>query len=527
MNLNSKKRQIFLCLFILAELTISAKKPVGEFKVENVVPEYTTEEKIEHTLDDHQKLILKQKDPICHIGLVKAYGMKGRSAPSTEKMQVCPGVESSCCMPEDQLVIIENVEKDRKNLQRRLDKQLQVITDMLAQMKTLSQIGSRMKSRLAKKRLTNCKVLLARFSAFNIDEIAEEVNRTLKELHEFLKTSYKGFFCTICDGTKHIYFHSKYKTEVMSHEFCRQFMANGIKVLRYLHGHLTKYANFAAHFAGFCDITGKFLDEPIDGEFRFEHSKAQTDIAKCWNGRNQPFWVFDCQDFCQNFSPIKFEEFFEPHIKKYMRITRFLEKRNKELLFQESREPLLNLPDNFTPESTKSVGAINPERKLAETGTTDSTTKSPATKTTPKGVKKTTGDEKKTESDSEGRTIDYSEAGIAIFMRGLQIREVISASLSVGMSGKEGAPYDLIEYAPVFHEEGLNFYESGKATLSNMDLYMQIRDQIKAKEQSANSDAPQATDDQVQEKVARDRRRLKKASLLSAMAMVVLGVFLL
>lgn len=538
MNLNSQQKLIVIGLFLVLAAETSQKDNVKTVKIEKVEPEYTTEEKIEHTLEDHQKTIIKQKDPICYRGLVRAYGMEGLSSPSPQKLTVCPAIEYSCCTVEDQLHIIENIEKDKKKFKSRLDRQYQIIMDMLTQMKTLSQIGNRMKARLTNRRLTNCKVLLARFSFFNIDEIAEEVDKTMKEMHEFLQTSYKGFFCSICDGTKHIYFNGKYKAAVFSHEFCRQMMASSIKVLRYLHGHLAKYANFAAHYAGFCDITGKFIDEPIDPELKFEHSKAHNDIAKCWNGRNQPFWVYDCQDFCQNFSPIKLEEFFEPHIKKYMLVTRYLEKRNKELLFQESREPLLNLPDNFNPPQIKPVKVVNAERVLAETGTTGTTsttgttgtssttgttgatnTQNPSTSPTQgqAGDQKKPDDGKKPEEEQDTPNIDYSDNGIKILLRGMEMREVIAASFSVAMSGKEGAPFDLVEYTPAFHEQGLNFYEAGKSTTSNMDLYMKIRDEVKKDQEQSQSQGVQATDDQTQTASRKARRRLKKASIVTTM----------
>jgi len=518
MNLNYQQRLILLWLVLL--LNVVAGKPNNDtaIKIEKVEPEYTLEEKIELTLGDHQKAIAKSENPICYRGLVRAYGLEGLFSPSAVRLDVCPGIDQSCCTAEDQLHIIDSIEKDRQNYKARLDRQSQIISNLLDQMKILGQIGSRMKGRLASRRLSNCKVLLARFSFFEIDEIAEEINKTMKEMHDFLQTSYKGFFCTICDATKHIYFNANYKVAVLSYEFCRQMMSSSIKVLRYLHVHLAKYANYAAHFAGFCDITGKFIDEPIDAELKFDHSKAQKDISKCWEGRNQPFWVYDCQEFCQNFSPIKQQEFFEPYIKKYMLITRYLEKRNKELLFQESREPLLNLPESFKAPQTKSIKSINKERVLSETKSVNSTnqTATNQTNTTQNLTAKTQPAEpEKPAEEQEVPAIDYTDTGIRILIRGNEMREVIGASFSVAMSGKEGAPFDLVEYVAAFHERGLNFYEAGKTTTSNMDLYMEIRDKIK------KDQAPEATDDGSTRSSEKTRRRLKSASILTTLFALV------
>jgi hypothetical protein len=511
MNLNLFKKTMIL-LVALSQITAATE---NANKPPLIEPEYTIEEKTEYTIKAHVGALKKREKPECRRGLIRAFGLMGRKTPSTDKLQICPQVEFSCCQNADQLYIIQSVQADLKSFKERVNIQYQVVKDMISELLVLDGIGEKMKARLAKRRLTNCKIILSKLSLFNLKEIAVDLDQAMKDMHNFLEISYKGFFCTVCDAQKHVYFNPNYKSLVLNFEFCRKTMVHTIKVLQYLHGHLTKYSNMAVQFAGYCDIRGKLTDEPIDQKLIFTHSMPQNQIKKCWKGMNHPFWIYDCQDFCQNLNIVTLPEFFEPNIKQFMLVTNFLKLRNKELLFQESREPLLNLPEDFTDPNPKPVKVTQNERVLAQLDNKQSNSKSNSIdssgKNSTNGTNQTSFDE---DLDQGIDGIDYSEKGIKLMEKRLAKREIISASLGVANSGEEGSRYDLKEFVPSFHEMGMNFYETGKSSIINMDIYLQISEAIKIMSKGGDPNK-ETTDDH--------SRRLKNASLLQFVILLILS----
>jgi hypothetical protein len=489
-------------ILLMAALQISSASD-NTNKPSMIEPEYTNEEKVEYTIKAHVGALKNKARPECRRGLIKGFGLMGRKTPSTDKLQICPQVEFSCCQNADQLYIIQSVESDLKSFKERVNIQYQIVKDMISELLILDGIGEKMKNRLSKRRLTNCKIILSKLSLFNLKELAVDLDQAMKEMHNFLEVSYKGFFCNICDAQKHAFFNPNYKSVVLNFEFCRKSMVHTMKVLQFLHGHLTKYSNMAVQFAGYCDIRGKLIDEPIDQRLIFMHSKSQNEIKKCWKGMNHPFWIYDCQEFCQNFNIVTLPEFFEPNIKQFMLITNFLKRRNKELLFQESREPLLNLPEDFTDPNPKPVKVTQIERVLADIANQQNNTNVDGKNAT-NGTNQTNFDE---DLDKGVDGIDYSEKGVKLMEKRLAKREIISASLGTQTSGEEGSRYDLKEFVPSFHEMGINFYETGKATIINMDIYHQISEAIKIMAKGGDSSKEGGDSDH--------SRRLKGASLIS------------
>ena len=133
MNLNFSRKLIPLfAIAIIAMVVVDAKKNKDKKdELQKVEPEYTNEEKTEFTLEQHVKTIVKKQKPMCRKGLLRAYGLLGRKYPEDdERMKVCPTVDYSCCQEEDELFVVQTVEKDIKNFKERVNYQFEIVKDL-------------------------------------------------------------------------------------------------------------------------------------------------------------------------------------------------------------------------------------------------------------------------------------------------------------------------------------------------------------------------------------------------------------
>ena len=149
-----------------------------------------------------------------------------------------------------------------------------------------------------------------------------------------LYTSYKGFYCAICQQENHNVIDTDKRTIQFSEKFCRDIVENSLNHLLFFHVDVVKYANLVSKFLLSCDNKGNF--EP-DVQIPEEHVFVYDDQIKkylldCRKHRNSPAWFLHCSRVCENFEISSFSPFFEPEFKKVKGYVSFLQNQQVKLI---------------------------------------------------------------------------------------------------------------------------------------------------------------------------------------------------
>ena len=69
--------------------------------------------------------------------------------------------------------------------------------------------------------MSNCKILATKIHDYDLLKIKKKLKPILEKAKEFWEISFRGLYCSLCDGKKTRFFDVKYKRITLNHEFCR------------------------------------------------------------------------------------------------------------------------------------------------------------------------------------------------------------------------------------------------------------------------------------------------------------------
>lgn len=425
----------------------------------------------------------KKPKPMCLPTLVQSYGMEGFKTPRKEKMDLCPAIKYSCCSREDQIVMYELISTDMKNLKRRNHIYSEILNSMYKELLKIEDVIERMYERQQKRGISNCKILVSKLVHYKISAIIPKLKVRLEEMQHFITSSYKGFYCTVCDAMKHRFIDPNLKLIYFKRSFCRKLVENSLHSMLYLHDDFVRYLRLMVKFTTSCDAMGRFDLQPLSENLTLRFGKHSQMTRKCWNNRNDPEWAARCMQFCRNFKPVELDAFFEPYIDKFIYITDVLKTRRTLFEHQEQHEALLNLPEDF--KDPKEVNSQNNShgrnnrkaRILSDIGKQNAkaeTVKASNGKSTnsTNGTNSTSNNGTDSEEEEEDE-FDFSPARLQIILKRSNKREVISHAV--------GAEFDLTKFKVIYRNDGIDYFMTSKETIANKDLVKKLYDEIDKK----------------------------------------------
>ena len=265
--------------------------------------------------------------PFCNQKIQQSLGMIGLSSPQKTSLDMCPLITQSCCKVEDQLIIYKHwvIGKEEENLETRLDYHREVYSDLFNKSIEVYERAKKVMILLNDRSVSNCKVLARRIVNFRIDALAPLLRTSIDHYHTFLKETYKGFYCSVCDAEKTKFIDIKKGKFLHNEEFCRDIVYNSLHVLLYLHAHFTKYLNLLSKFMTSCDYRGVYKRKTISSKYLFS-SKADHHrmLGRCHEYRNDINWFDFCEPVCKKFSAVHFNDFFKPNVEKVRKYSRWM-----------------------------------------------------------------------------------------------------------------------------------------------------------------------------------------------------------
>ena len=125
--------------------------------------------------------------------------------------------------------------------------------------------------------MKNCKVLAMKVKSFKVRKIIRILLRDLKRYKRFFETSYKGFYCELCDARKHRFVDMNKKNLIFSKNFCRQMLKDSFHVLKYFGSNFTELLNLMLTFVTTCNYKGRFRELNFNETLTFKKNMVLED----------------------------------------------------------------------------------------------------------------------------------------------------------------------------------------------------------------------------------------------------------
>ena len=198
----------------------------------------------------------------CQVPLMQSYGFEGYPmANYTTQINMCPGIEYTCCTEQDFLSAFHTWEDDGVKL--KLIHKLNYINNTYSEfMDSLSNaislvglIGGNIST------TNNCKVLANSILEFRVGEIQNFLQGTIRDFFGWYSANFQSIYCTLCDGKLHKFFDLTRQRIIYSHGHCKNIVVASLQFLLYFHIHFVKITNLIVDFMGSCDARGRFLGD--------------------------------------------------------------------------------------------------------------------------------------------------------------------------------------------------------------------------------------------------------------------------
>lgn len=263
----------------------------------------------------------------CNRDLLQTFSLTGLDVPAVEKIEMCPQITRTCCLKQDQQILFTNFIHGGE-YQSVVDHYSKVVGTYYALIEKLVEVqdfARTVKENISKK-IANCKLLADRILNYEVSQVREQIRQNLDKMQEFFKTTYSGFYCTICNFDNHKYFDATTQTVFFSEKFCRDIVESNLHTLLLFHVDIVKHVNLVTKLVSSCDFTGTYnLDAIFPSNFAFSVvNDNMQNLQACRDNRNKREWFSYCKDICTNFNIDSFSEYFQPNLKLIAGYTTYL-----------------------------------------------------------------------------------------------------------------------------------------------------------------------------------------------------------
>lgn len=276
--------------------------------------------------DSDAKLDLPVPSLPCRSDVTKSFGLDGIATSIPNDLDMCSGATNSCCSTSDLITISEswNAESGLSSVKSRFQYYQTQYGKVISIIKDVVKIAVPLST--GYKEETNCKQMARVLANFRITQIEAKLLEVQKNMEKFFTEHYRGFYCTLCDATQHVFLDSSTMKATMSQGYCRSLVAHTLPALLYLHLHFPKILKLMVTFVSSCDGTGTFLPAAIDVENLVidPPSNVMELLTTCKKNINSDEWAASCLGICSKSSIVNLDPFFYPHIDKYSKITTYL-----------------------------------------------------------------------------------------------------------------------------------------------------------------------------------------------------------
>lgn len=256
----------------------------------------------------------------CNSPLLKSYGLVGLPTARPDPLLLCPGVNSTCCTFSDQVAMFQNFKTNGEfdRITSSFSKLKDVYSGVVDTLVRVNDVAQKTLSKLSTVKISNCKVMARRLAGYKVAAVASGLKSVIAKMFDYLRDSYKGFYCSLCDASNQRFYEQAKNEVYVSGKFCKGIAENSLAALMYLHVHLAFLVPISSRFLQSCSANGDFS---IPLNFTQTAIKVNPQIKLmlegCKESRNTPDWLAQCSSLCQQFNAAQISSFFLPYANEY------------------------------------------------------------------------------------------------------------------------------------------------------------------------------------------------------------------
>ncbi len=294
-------------------------------------------------------IIQQPPEPICDQLLLNAYGLTGNPVPKLMLVEMCPGIQLSCCTKEDQLKFYGRwiEQKEQARVGAHYMRTMKIYELAMKLFRSSTKLAKKIEKFKRLQKVGNCKLMAERLISYEVpDYMAEILVEFKSKMQAFFNQTYSGFYCSLCNAENHPFINNLTKKIIFSQTFCRNIIENTLPSQLYFHLHLVKISNLVGQFLASCSFRGKFNRTAVPPKNTRMSLPAETEkhLVNCKTYRNDKNWFRYCKPICEKFAFVKYPKWFDGQIKALTKLIKFGKSRLKAIARDAVKNPIIANP---------------------------------------------------------------------------------------------------------------------------------------------------------------------------------------
>lgn len=256
----------------------------------------------------------------CHPKLLQAFSLSGPETPIKLTLDFCPLIINSCCTLPDQNQMFNNwvTLQESTNLDLKMQNFTSLVSQFLQVAANVTKLVSIMMNSTTGMKNNECVLMGRRILTYQIEDSTPLLNIMFNQTYSFMQTSYKGFYCAICNADNGQYIQRDAKKILISENYCRNIVSQTLPSVMYLKLHIPKYMNLLTAFVSNCNMSITFNKTDLpSGIFNIIDPTLDTSLTTCFKQRNLNGWLEPCLPICNAFQIGQVNPLFIPDFSSY------------------------------------------------------------------------------------------------------------------------------------------------------------------------------------------------------------------
>ena len=417
----------------------------------------------------------KPNPNLCLEGLVESYGLVSTGTVNQQMLTTCPSSNTTCCAFESQKLMIIQMQYDSKNIQKRFESQDRIIFELLDEIQLDMRYIERFKTRQSRKRISSCGAIATKLSFHDIDRVKATLKQQRQQMKEWAVLAHKGVYCALCNPDTQKFISMDRQLMKVSFKFCRGVVFNTIQPMMYLHYELKKFLNLLLKFLTNCDQHGNYINISPPDFLELEYSNSEKTIRECWDNRNDPEWIIHCHNYCKEYDLMQFQEFFEPNLDRFLKLTYYFKKQRMMLNIIERNDVMLNQDTSVSDVelNSRTIPLLNNADVVDEDSEEDSWR----------------------EEDLDALKRPLSTIEIDVFLTRFIDKRVVAGDI--------GSNVSLSDFKLLYQNKGIDFEDLGRDSVATDSLLKSVMAKLNAIQTTSQALAPVQVNGAVSKKAGR------------------------
>lgn len=290
---------------------------------------------------------------VCNPFLLSTFKLNRSVVPDTLPNLVCPGIQKNCCSYSAQHQINRLWAKgsERKTIVDLYRGFVDTYKKIFNQFERIEPMAQTIFNATADQTDSICNLIAKSVMDAKFSLLKNDVIKNAKKAFDFLYSSRKGFYCSLCDKNAHNLYEVDGELIALSFSFCNEMVKETLPHFIFKHIHFMKMARLYGELMAKCTIEGDYRpNEYLNNTAIFlKEPEYINELTTCKNNLAKADAYNYCGKFCERFNPVRFDPLLEGDLSKlasFAKILNDLTDSKVGVVKVSSKDALLNITEN-------------------------------------------------------------------------------------------------------------------------------------------------------------------------------------